>query len=219
MPNSPHLETSGASHQDLQCKFKLTVPQKAMLSRFVRSLWPRYWLRDTHVKHAAAILTERLTRPEITSLVLANLGEALVLLLDQSVEAKSVIKKAVREVLEGMEQPDIGSRAVHQLGYVMSELVIHLPQADRITAWCQLECRVAAAQHDLESRVQAYLDILKDARCVREGRAALIRGLEKITNEDFTPEPESQPSTEAVLKWVKQQNANGWQLNLRRLQE
>lgn len=95
---------------------------------------------------------------------------------------------------------------------------MHLrPDADRITAWCQLER--LAAQTDklgLEPRVQAYLEILKHPQCIEEGRKALIQGLEKVVKEDFTPEGTEEPDLWAVVEWVKERNAKGWKLNLRR---
>jgi hypothetical protein len=91
------------------------------------------------------------------------------------------------------------------------------PDDDRITAWCQLErCAAQTDKLGLESRVQAYLEILKHPQCIREGRKAVIQGLEKVVKEDFTPEGTEEPDVLAVLEWVKGRNAKGWKLNLRR---
>lgn len=71
-------------------------------------------------------------------------------------------------------------------------------------------------KRSLEPRVQAYLEILKHPHCIREGRTAVIQGLEKVVNESFTPADSNTPDVLEVVEWARRMNAKGWHLNLHR---
>lgn len=191
---------------------------------------------DAEVHKGVAALVERMAKRETDSRTLLRLGQVLSVVSVKLPKGDMQLSKGVAVLVQRMTESatgnvgfwnifaklaESGRLSLSEIDKFASELrplMLLRPDQPQIAVWTLLEHNAALMDKgDKEPRVQAYLDVLKHPQCIGDGRACLIQGLEKVVEDDFTPEGSEVPDVSKVVEWVTKMNqTKGWHLNLHR---